>query len=112
MQVSLASLAQVEALSGKDAQKMGAVHLDSALEPPTLPPREPREYPTEIWQSLRPYLMSRGYRLITQRDVALEASEATNEPIPEHWNGPPKDDDELYSASSVHLVLFFSSSSC
>jgi hypothetical protein len=106
----LASLAQVEALCSSDAQiKTAIVHLHSEPEPPNLPSREPREYDADIWQSLRPYLKSRGYRLVTLRDMAFEVAEVTNQPILEPWNGPPKDDDELYSASSVRRSspLFF-----
>jgi hypothetical protein len=106
-----ASLTQVEALSSSDAQiKTAVVHLRSEPEPPNLPSCEPREYDSDIWQSLRPFLKSRGYRLVTLRDMAFEVAEATNEPISEPWNGPPKDDDELYCASSVRRSspLFFS----
>jgi hypothetical protein len=108
-------LAQVEVLSSRDNKLDTAVlHLNSSLEPPSLPSCPPSKYTVRTWQTLRPYLRSRGYRLITQRDVAFEVAKALNEPIPDHWNGSPKDDDQLYSASLVcrsfvppHPHLFF-----
>jgi hypothetical protein len=100
------SLAQVEALTRSNAKlEKSIIYLRSAPEPPSLPSCRPSKYNTTQWQSLRPYLKSRDYRLITQRDMAAVVSEATGEPIPDHWKGPPKDDDELYCASSVRRPL-------
>lgn len=97
-----ASPAQVQVLSNADAQHgIAVVYLHSLLEPSTLPSCRPSKYDTDVWQTLRPYLKSRGYRLITQRDAQLQMAKASKEPVPDQWNGPPKDDDTLYSATFV-----------
>ncbi|KAJ7134582.1 kinase-like domain-containing protein [Mycena epipterygia] len=74
--------------------------------PPELPDDVvPADCGEDEWQSLRPFLKYRGYRLVTQRDTALVMAEATNEPVPEEWAGPPQDDDALYSASNTGAIF-------
>lgn len=99
------SLTQIGAVSSSDSDletTSPRLHLAPL---PTLPSCEPSNYTTEIWQSLRTYLKFCGYRLVTQRDMAFEMAEATGNPIPDHWNGPPSIDDELYSASSTGAIF-------
>ena len=100
------SLSPIGAVSSSDSDiETTSLRLHLAPLLPSLPSCEPSKYTTEIWQSLRPYLEFCGYRLVTQRDMAFEMAEATGKPIPDHWNGPPNIDDELYSASSVRCSL-------
>jgi hypothetical protein len=100
------SLSPIGAVSSSDSDiETTSLRLHLAPLLPSLPSCEPSKYTTEIWQSLRPYLKFCGYRLVTQRDMAFEMAEATGKPIPDHWNGPPNIDDELYSASSVRCSL-------
>ncbi|KAJ7750349.1 kinase-like domain-containing protein [Mycena metata] len=65
--------------------------------PPKLPADvDPSDYDIDEWESLRPFLKSRGYRLITQRDAQAGAIQDGDEEMCEKWGGPPRDDDPLY----------------
>jgi hypothetical protein len=72
-----------------------------AMEPPSLPPLPASEYDMGVWQSLRPFLKSRGYRLMTQRDMARMWARTTKKPVKRRWCGPDQDDDALCSSPTV-----------